>query len=442
MSELALYGLPMWSLGGTTTPSTPPPLPSGVTQLSTDPDPITGLMTDHYRSQPSTTGTNAALKRIDRGAESYWTGPSGVQVTHLRPLQPKAVVPGRPGCSRRSHHRARVDRHLHYRSGVRAADRRQLDCRAGAAVCRRRVPGKNPVARLAADAKRTKASAVLVHGQFFSDDTPDAKGAGNQRLFTRVDLDVLRSNATDRAAPRYTPSTRSCCRGRALSRSRPTWSTCPARTPPTLRACWLRSATGHRRRGASSTFVAAPGRTGAAPRQRAARRSSTSCRPSMRRATSRSPRTRASCSQPLRRRRRAGRRRAVAHRDKDRRLVLPVGAAGHRHGGGRRCVSVDRRRPAHALHGPVTLAGDGLHTIEVLGSNGYQATLYVPVDSLPPTVDLDQPGATVPLNGQVPLAFRCGDASSGVATCTATVDGVAWEAGVDVPATTPPWSTR
>ena len=81
----------MWSLGGATTPSTPPPLPSGVTQLSTDPDPITGLMTDHYRSQPSTTGTTAALKRIDRGTESYWTGPSGVQVTHLRPLQPKTA---------------------------------------------------------------------------------------------------------------------------------------------------------------------------------------------------------------------------------------------------------------------------------------------------------------------------------------------------------------
>ena len=34
MSELALYGLPMWSLGGATTPSTPPPLPSGVTLLN------------------------------------------------------------------------------------------------------------------------------------------------------------------------------------------------------------------------------------------------------------------------------------------------------------------------------------------------------------------------------------------------------------------------
>ena len=56
MSELALYGLPMWSLAGATPPPHPTPaLPSGVTQLSTDPDPVTGLLVDRYRSQPSTT---------------------------------------------------------------------------------------------------------------------------------------------------------------------------------------------------------------------------------------------------------------------------------------------------------------------------------------------------------------------------------------------------
>ncbi len=57
MSELALYGLPMWSLGGAhAAATTTPPLPAGVTRLSTDPDPITGLMVDHYRSQPTSDG--------------------------------------------------------------------------------------------------------------------------------------------------------------------------------------------------------------------------------------------------------------------------------------------------------------------------------------------------------------------------------------------------
>jgi hypothetical protein len=82
---------------------------------------------------------------------------------------------------------------------------------------------------------------------------------------------------------------------------------------------------------------------------------------------------------------------------------------------------------------PLTLTGDGLHTIDIRGSNGYQATLYAPVDSAPPAVALDQPGATVALNGRVPLAFRCGDASSGVATCMATVDGVPRSNGFEVP---------
>ena len=90
---------------------------------------------------------------------------------------------------------------------------------------------------------------------------------------------------------------------------------------------------------------------------------------------------------------------------------------------------------------PVTIATDGLHTVGVRGSNGYEATLLAPVDSLPPTVALDQPGETVPLNGRVPLAFRCGDTASGVASCLATVDGVARTAGFEVP-TAPLGSTH
>jgi WD40-like Beta Propeller Repeat len=82
---------------------------------------------------------------------------------------------------------------------------------------------------------------------------------------------------------------------------------------------------------------------------------------------------------------------------------------------------------------PITIADDGLHTVGVRGSNGYEATLVAPVDTRPPTVVLDQPGATVPLNGRVPLAFRCSDTASGVDSCSATVDGVARPAGFEVP---------
>jgi Tol biopolymer transport system component len=89
----------------------------------------------------------------------------------------------------------------------------------------------------------------------------------------------------------------------------------------------------------------------------------------------------------------------------------------------------------------VPINGDGLHTVHVVGSNGYEANLLAPVDALPPTVALDQPGATVPLNGAIPLAFRCADTASGVASCTATVDGTTRPVGFNVP-TTPLNSTH
>jgi Tol biopolymer transport system component len=96
-------------------------------------------------------------------------------------------------------------------------------------------------------------------------------------------------------------------------------------------------------------------------------------------------------------------------------------------------VSIDGG-PLTPFSAPMTIASDGLHTVEVRGSNGYEADLLAPVDTLAPTVSLDGPGATVPLNGQVPLAFSCGDTASGVASCTATVNGVARAPGFNVPA--------
>jgi hypothetical protein len=89
----------------------------------------------------------------------------------------------------------------------------------------------------------------------------------------------------------------------------------------------------------------------------------------------------------------------------------------------------------------VPITDDGLHTVRVHGSNGYDATLFAPVDAAAPTVELDGPGATVPLNGRVPLQFRCADTASGVASCTAKVDGVTREPGFEVP-TSPLGSTH
>ncbi|HEU4865464.1 MAG TPA: DNRLRE domain-containing protein, partial [Actinomycetota bacterium] len=199
MSELALYGLPMWSLSGAP-PATTPQLPAGVTRLATDPDPITGLMVDHYRSQPPAT----ALTRTDLPAEgSFWTGPSGLQVLHFRPVQPKAEFD------------VANDAHGILITGLQSSDFQNIDpVYARPIVDNKTAEPELPFDDVAFPAKvqslvsqqtRTgrRSTAVLAHGQFFSDDVVDPKGAGHQRIFNRIDLDVLRSNGTDQVAPRF-----------------------------------------------------------------------------------------------------------------------------------------------------------------------------------------------------------------------------------------------
>ena len=130
---------------------------------------------------------------------------------------------------------------------------------------------------------------------------------------------------------------------------------------------------------------------------------------------------RLSCSQAPRRRRRAGRAsRPTLNGTKAAGWFIPSAQlkVADPAEGVVASVSIDRG-PLTPFTGPVPLTGDGLHTIDVRGSNGDQV-IHAPIHSQPPTVALDQPGQLAS-NGSVPLAFRCGDASSGVATCTATI---------------------
>ena len=101
MAAFTLYGMPMWSIGAV--PQTagveagsaggPQPLAvgSGATTLAiptttTGTDPITGLPIESFDASPDFT-------RIPpTGSAYYLSGDSGVQVSHLRPIQPKLVV--------------------------------------------------------------------------------------------------------------------------------------------------------------------------------------------------------------------------------------------------------------------------------------------------------------------------------------------------------------
>jgi Tol biopolymer transport system component len=434
MSELALYGLPMWSLD--VAPATDPPaLPAGVTRLSTDTDPVTGLVVDRYRSQP-------ALPSADVSGSTYWTGPSGLQVTHLRPVQPKAEF------------EVADDAHGVLITGLESTDHSSIDpVYARPIVDGSAAEPELPFADVAFPAKiqtlvsqRTRTgrrvSAVLVHGQFFSDETVDVAGAGHQRVFTRVDLDVLRSGGTDRLAPRFDAVEAAVLPASGLVSFSVDAVDLPAETAagvarvlvafrdetsPTWRFLDLQ-------RGVGATWGAGASVSGTRVEyfvqavDASGNVAVSTNKGILFAGTPPEPPTGSGVDPSLEGTQTAGWFTPEAVLD----IEAPAGVAVS--------VSLDGG-PFEPFTAPTTISGDGLHTVGVRGSNGYQATLFAPVDSLPPTVVLDQPGATLPLNGRVPLAFRCSDTASGVASCAATVDGVARAAGFEVP-TSPLGSTH
>ena len=98
-------------------------------------------------------------------------------------------------------------------------------------------------------------------------------------------------------------------------------------------------------------------------------------------------------------------------------------------------VSVDG---AHfvQLDEQVTVAGDGVHVVDYRTAGGDTGIVVVPIDSTGPVATIISPteGTEVTAGGDVPvLDFDCADATSGVASCKATIDGVAAEDGAKVP---------
>ncbi len=84
-------------------------------------------------------------------------------------------------------------------------------------------------------------------------------------------------------------------------------------------------------------------------------------------------------------------------------------------------VSVDGA-PFVPLSSPLTLSGDGSHTIDARGSDGSEAFAVVLIDGTPPDVDLTLP-PTAGIGEHVAVAFACTDRGSGVTSCTATQNG-------------------
>jgi CSLREA domain-containing protein len=217
MAEFTLYGLPMWSVtmpGGGLAPLSAQPASSGELQtLAVQAAPTvapttTAVVTDSATGLEAETFTLAGIANTENVTSlgRYWSGPDGVQVTHFRPLQPKAFIEA----TGTSGHGALVT------ELVQDAD----------------TPNVNPVfARPIVDtqssepelafgdvafpariqALRTyrqdgilKQRVVLVTGQFFTGATPGTTGEGVQRLFTKIGARVLRSTSNDFVPPAFT----------------------------------------------------------------------------------------------------------------------------------------------------------------------------------------------------------------------------------------------
>jgi hypothetical protein len=70
---------------------------------------------------------------------------------------------------------------------------------------------------------------------------------------------------------------------------------------------------------------------------------------------------------------------------------------------------------------PASVSGDGLHVVTVTRS-GTSATYVIAVDATPPVATITSPaGQPVDAEDELTAAFGCTDATSGVASCTATV---------------------
>jgi CSLREA domain-containing protein len=230
MAEFTLYGLPMWGVanasGGTgaaaalaadtsaplqaaatTTQAPAAPTPSTTTS-SVITDPATGLSAETFSVAPTPTpvptppGTQPPVN-----VPTYWSDPTdGVQVTHLRPIEPKKLV----GLTGTSAHGALITELTSndLNCVTPAFDRPVFDSSANEPALTFQdlaFPSKIQTVRTYETPQGGKQQLVLVTGQYFSktcstDATPPV---GVQRLFTHIGGRVFSSSSTDFAAPAY-----------------------------------------------------------------------------------------------------------------------------------------------------------------------------------------------------------------------------------------------
>ncbi|MFL6036908.1 MAG: NosD domain-containing protein [Gaiellaceae bacterium] len=230
MAEFTLYGLPMWGVANASAgtgaaaaltadsatlapesttaavaaPSAPSQAPTANALIT---DPATGLDAETFSVDPTSTPVPGGAPALN--VPTYWKGSdpdNNVQVTHLRPIQPKQVV-GLTGTS--AHGALITELSSSDKNCVTPAfDRPVFDLSAhepALTFADVAFPSKVQTIRTYETPSGRKQQLVVVTGQFFSqpcttDPTPPV---GVQRLFTHVAGRVFRSSSNDFSPPAF-----------------------------------------------------------------------------------------------------------------------------------------------------------------------------------------------------------------------------------------------
>jgi CSLREA domain-containing protein len=217
MAEFTLYGLPMWSVTGPagTQPAAPASLDGGAqpfganaatvqtTALAANavvPDPSTGLDAETFDVDP----VNNTKRTVAAGI--FWEGPDGVQVSHLRPIQPKMYVPltgttahGALITALRSSEPPENPVNPVYARPLIDLSANEPELPFGDVA----FPSRLQAVRTFETPTGRVQRVVVVTGQFFRNTAPDANGTGIQRLFTHVAGRAFRSTSPDYIPPAF-----------------------------------------------------------------------------------------------------------------------------------------------------------------------------------------------------------------------------------------------
>ncbi len=221
MAAFTLYGLPMWSIGPVpqtqsvaaadgvqplaratapaprSTASSSATLAIPTTTVGTDP--ITGLQVERFDASP-------AFTSVTTSAGTYLRGDSGVQVSHLRPIEPKLVV---ELGGAQAHGALITGLTSSDQGGVNPVYARPIVDQAAnepeLAFNDVAYPSKLLTVRTYLTAAGARQRLVMGTGQFFGNAaTVDLNGTGTQRRYTRVAGETYRSTSNDRVAPTFT----------------------------------------------------------------------------------------------------------------------------------------------------------------------------------------------------------------------------------------------